>query len=668
MRIPASAALLACSIAAAGAAGAQVEYWRTGGQGLSWTAQAQSQTGALEIDSGLQPLELAAGQNLISLLRASGQDFRNGQPVDFVAGGQPRAWSNDGFFNQLDGPLDLVDGDPMTSSGGVYKTARNQAGSEFFWDLGAPFPINRIRFYPAPNDVDSFIRAFEILINDGADYSDIRRPNYRRLRRVEVNAESTVDLEFAPLKGRFLQLRVLSKNAFNLAEFEVYGEGFVPVASYLSELHSFGRPVNFDRLQLHATRLSRGGSDASQASEGPRALVQVRTGADDTPLRFYRRDRDTGSQAEVSREEFEALPRRALFRVDPESGEVLEEVDRVQYVNLPSGEQGPARDYVQGDVREDVESWSQWSPALTIDATGPVDVPVDRPSPREFMQLRLFFDGDADHAIRIDSLRIGFAPGLVSEAVGEVALADDPQPAGGLLEVAGGIDTTFIYDIRTEFDGTDLDGYRGVRLEAFPPPAFERLEMGDPLVEVTDFEHRATAEGFEVTFPPVDRASNRPIRLFFRMQLLEHNTPVDAWLLGPPDIPPHPVAPGDAGEAVGTGVTHVFSRQTTPVVETRVEPSVITPNGDGLNDEARILVTLSQFSGDIDLGVEIYDLAGRRVSEVVSGPRSSGVHAGAWHGRDRLDRPVPPGLYLCRVSVESDARTFESAQLIGVAY
>ena len=668
MTVPASAALLACWIAAAGAAGAQVEHWRTGGQGLSWTSQAESQTGALEIDSGLQPLELAAGQNLISLLRDSGQEFENGQPADFVAGGQPRAWSNDGFFNQLDGPLDLVDGDPMTSSGGVYKTARNQAGSEFFWDLGAPFPINRIRFYPAPDDVDSFIRAFELLINDGVDYSDIRRPNYRRLRRVEVNAESTVDLEFAPLKGRFLQLRVLSKNAFNLAEFEVYGEGFVPVASYLSELHSFGRPVNFDRLQLHATRLTREGSEGSPALEGPTAVLQVRTGADDTPLTYFRRDRDTGSQAEVSREEFDALPRRALFRVDPQSGEVLEEVDRVQYVNLPSVEQGPARDYVQGDVREDVASWSQWSPALTIDATGPVEAPVDRPSPREFMQLRLLFDGDAGQAMRIDSLRIGYASGLVSEAVGEIALAADPQPGGGLLEVAGGIDTTFIYDIRTEFDGTGFDGYRGLRVEAFPPPAFERLEMGDPLAEVTGVEHTATGKGFEVTFDPVNRANNRPIRLVFRMQLLEHNTPVDAWLLGEPDVPPHPVAPGDASEAVGTGVTHVFSRQTTPVVVARVEPSVITPNGDGLNDSARIDVTLSQFSGEIDLDVGIFDLSGRRLSGLVFGPRSSGVHAGAWHGRDRQDRPVPPGLYLCRVSVRSDARTFESAHLIGVAY
>ncbi len=668
MRIPLSAALLAWWIAAAGPAAAQVEYWRTGGAGLSWTAQAESQTGALEIDSGLQPLELAAGQNLISLLRASGQDFLNGQPTDFVAGGQPRAWSNDGFFNQLDGPLDLVDGDPMTSSEGVYKTARNQAGSEFFWDLGAPFPIDRIRFYPAPNDVDSFIRAFELLVNDGADYSDIRRPNYRRLRRVEVNTESTVDLQFAPLKGRFLQLRVLSKNSFNLAEFEVYGEGFVPVASYLSELHSFGEPVNFDRLQLHATKLARQGSGAAAPLQGPTAVLQVRTGADDTPLTYFRRDRDTGSQAEVSREEFEALPRRALFRVDAESGEILEEVDRVQYVNLPSAEQGPARDYVQGDVREDVAGWSQWSPALAIDATGPVDVPVDRPSPREYMQLRLLFDGDADHAIRIDSLRVGYAAGLVSEAVGEIALAADPRPAGGILEVAGGIDTTFIYDIRTEFDGTGLDGYRGVRLEAFPPPVFERLEMGEPLAEVTGFEHTATAEGFEVAFPPVDSGNNQPIRLFFRMQLLEHNTPVDAWLLGAPDVPPHPVAPGDASEAVGTAVTHVFSRQTTPVVEARVEPSVITPNGDGFNDSARIRVTLSQFSGDIELGVEIFDLSGRRVSEVAAGARSSGVHAEAWHGLDGHDRPVPPGLYLCRVFVEADARTFVSTQLIGVAY
>ena len=170
----------------------------------------------------------------------------------------------------------------------MFKTAQSQAGATFFWDLGAPFPVNRIRFFPAPDD-DAFVKAFELRVNDGENFNDINRPQYELLRRVEVNRESTVDIEFAPLQGRFLQLRVLSKTVFNIAEFEIYGQGFVPVASYESALHSFGGPVNYGRLRVHATHLGTTGAAT--------AAIQMRTGADDSPLAYFRRDRDTGRQA-----------------------------------------------------------------------------------------------------------------------------------------------------------------------------------------------------------------------------------------------------------------------------------------------------------------------------------------------------------------------------------
>ena len=237
-------------------------------------------------------------------------DLVKGTAPDFTAVGQPRAWSNDGLFNQINGPLRLVDGDPSSSSEGSFKSVRNQAGATFFWDLGSPFPINRVRFYPDPNDPDSFIKAFELLVNDGADFNEINRPTYQLLRRVEGNRSQVVNLEFPPLQGRFLQLKVLSKSAFNLAEFEIFGEGFVPVSSYVSDLHSFGEAVNFGQLRIHATRLVRG---AGGENRRPAAILQMRSGADDTPLSYFRRDRDTGSVDEVSFTEYNAdLPRACL--------------------------------------------------------------------------------------------------------------------------------------------------------------------------------------------------------------------------------------------------------------------------------------------------------------------------------------------------------------------
>ena len=643
--------------------GAQIEVWHIGQGGLDWASQAQSQIGAREIDGALQPLELQKGENLIQLLRASGQHFLNGQPTDFVLGGQPRAWSNAGFFNQLLGNLDLLDGDPGTSSEGVFKTARSQAGAAFFWDLGAPFPVNRIRFFPDPNDIDAFIKAFELRVNDGENYNDINRPQYELLRRVEVNRNSTVDIEFAPLQARFLQLLVLSKTAFNLAEFEVYGQGFVPVASYESALHSFGGAVNYGRLRMHATRL---GTDPTAEVA---AVVQLRTGADDTPLSYFRRDRDTGSQVEVSAAEYnDDLPRRALFRQDPETGALLEELARAAYLELPIEEQGPVRDFVKGDIREDVANWSNWSPELRLDATGTVEIPVGLPSPREFMQFRVLFDGDAENAVRIDTFQVEFSPGLVSAAVGEVALADDPTPASGLLEVVGGVDTTFIYDIRTEFADAGLAGYRGVRVESFPAPVFAGLETGDPPTPVEDFSVAVTDAGFDVLFAPIDADNNQPLRVTFRLRLLEYNTPINAWLLGTGDRPPHPVAAGDASDGVGTAANNAFATQSRPDVHVELSTAVITPNGDGINDATTVSLTMSQFVAATDVEIAFYDLGGRLVRQLVTTPRAAGAFTDTWHGRDDQGAAVPPGLYLCQVNIDADAESFTTTRLIGVAY
>lgn len=638
---------------------AQVEVWHIGQGGLSWVSQAETQIGALDVGGSLQPLQLQAGENLIALLGASGQRFLNGQPRDFTLGGQPRAWSNDGFFNQISGPLDLIDGDPTTSSSGVFKTAQSQAGATFFWDLGAPFPVNRIRFFPAPDD-DAFVKAFELRVNDGENFNDINRPQYELLRRIEVNRESTVDIEFAPLQGRFLQLIVLSKTVFNIAEFEIYGQGFVPVASYESALHSFGGPVNYGRLRVHTTHLG--------ATGAATAAIQMRTGADDSPLAYFRRDRDTGRQEEVPAAEYNTnLPRRALFRQDALTGELLEELNRADYLNLPIEEQGPVRDFVKGDIRDDVDNWSAWSPSTLLAGTGLVERPVGLPSPREFMQFRILFDGDAENAVRIDTLQVEFSPGLVSEAVGEVALASDPFPASGLLEVAGGIDTTFTYDIRTEF-AAGVAGYRGVRIAAFPPPVFESLHIGDPLAPVADALWEATESGFDVFFPPVAADNNQPLRITFRLRPLVHNTPINAYLLGAGSVPPHPIAPGNASESVGTNATNAFVAQAEPALQLALSTAIISPNGDGRNDAVAIELVLSQFAAETAVAVEIFDLSGRRVRQLVSQQRPAGFYAERWDGRDAHGTLVPPGLYLCRVGVEADFAVFAAVEPIGVAY
>ena len=101
-----------------------------------------------------------------------------------------------------------------------------------------------------------------------------------------------------------------------------------------------------------------------------------------------------------------------------------------------------------------------------------------------------------------------------------------------MIAVAGGVDTSFVYDIRADFAADGLAGFRGIKLAAFPAPVFSGLQMGDPLVAVGAVEVAETADGFAVFFDPVQEANNQPLRVTFKLRLLEHNTPVNAWLLG----------------------------------------------------------------------------------------------------------------------------------------
>jgi hypothetical protein len=270
--------------------------------------------------------------------------------------------------------------------------------------------------------------------------------------------------------------------------------------------------------------------------------------------------------------------------------------------------------------------------------------------------------------MRLDELQVEFSPALVSAAVGEVALASDPAPASGVLEVEGGVDTTFVYDIRTEFDGADMAGYRGLRIEAFPAPVFVALERGSPLEAVTDAEVRSTPVGFDVLFDPVDGQTNQPLRVTFRLRVLEHNTPINAWLLGDEGVPPHPVAAGNASEDVGTQVINVYATQSVPVVEALFTTPVVTPNGDGTNDEMAITLLLSQFAAEVAVDMGVFDLAGRRVAKLLSGDRATGAYEVVWVGADDQGELVPPGAYVCQIEVETDSRTFTETRLIGVAY
>ena len=98
--------------------------------------------------------------------------------------------------------------------------------------------------------------------------------------------------------------------------------------------------------------------------------------------------------------------------------------------------------------------------------------------------------------------------------------------------------------------------------------------------------------------------------------------------------------------------------------------AVLTPNGDGINDELQVRFALLKVLEERPLGVEFYDLSGRLMGRAAGGGEMGkvGSQAFTWDGRDLSGQLVPPGVYLCRIKVEADDQDSQLMRLVHVAY
>ena len=90
-------------------------------------------------------------------------------------------------------------------------------------------------------------------------------------------------------------------------------------------------------------------------------------------------------------------------------------------------------------------------------------------------------------------------------------------------------------------------------------------------------------------------------------------------------------------------------------------PGAFTPNGDGINETARIQFTVVKVEDDPE--VTIYDLAGSPMR--VLDRNTKGY---SWDGRDSGGKRVPPGIYICQVKLAVDIGDRIAYRTINVVY
>jgi hypothetical protein len=630
------------------------DEWVLVAEGVSWgdivdvRAQVddQSSPGAIQI-RGFTPDE-----NIITTL-----NWSYGKPNDVVSEGNAALWDNTAFRSP--DALNIVDGDPVTSTGDLFKRAGvDQDGRAFVLDLGSRVPADSLVFYPRPEGTaangrpyaDDFVRKHTIFINDGVAYVN-EQPLFSLLRDVPVNPNSTFAMKFPQQFIRFVRLRVGSRNPFEIAEFELYGNGFVPRATYVSKVVDLGSVSNYGSLSWNEKTLELINGELVERAEGGNTSVSIRmkTGLDDSPLLYFKKvvDPETRSVSQV---------------VVPES----------EYNSLPSGE--------KGNIEEDSENWSAWSLPLVSGERIPL------PSPRSFFQLQIVMESESvAQTVRIDRLVIEHSVPPAAAVVGEISIAGDPNPPSNigvidkddtvvLPSIDGGEEVLFAYDVRATILEATENGFDALRIDTPTPAQFVELQMGDPLVAIDPDQVIVDDKGIEIIFSNnrIDFNNSVPLRVLFRGSAVVFGTIFSGTVWDTQsDILGQPVLEGDANFDVSTNSLRVaLTQKSIGQIVRGIEflPSVFTPNGDGINDAMNVKYTVIQISEPKPVKVAIYDLTGSLVRILADREQIGGIYTETWDGKNDAGEVVPPGNYIVLLEVKSGTGIIERVGAIAVAY
>lgn len=592
-----------------------------GAAGLSWQENGTlSFIDAESVPGSIRPFETEPTHNLVSSMRSRGGYLRsllNTYTLD-------EAW--------VRGESELViDGDSTTAyvheprivilgGGGGYWTV------PMFFDLGAPFLLDRIRFFTRSEHPENQMRQYVLWFNDGSDETKDRLgdPLWSKYKTEIDNLNSEVEIRIDPPQMvRHIRLRPGTEasngglaETWEVAEFQVFGQGFVPTATYVSDPLDLGSPASLGHIHW-----------AWQLDEGARILVQTRTGSDDQPYVYWRK---TGVGDEIS--QFD------------ERGEPLDADDYADMVNTRAG------------ITDDLTNWSPWQTyELELGAEG---TQILSPSPRRYVQVRLQFASVGLVGGQVDSLMFDFSEPPVRSAVAEI------HP----IEVEAAAPTSFTYAIRSRLESNHT-GFNSLRLRtAARVDTVHGVRIDRQ--EIDESSATRDADGsWVVTFPRVLQDQTL-LEFDFQARVYRYGTPFGVTLLDTEtDSVPLEVVAGDAvADLTGDDLMVRIGLQKDLIADLEVSPNPFTPNGDGRNDLTTVSFSLLRLTEATPVTVRIHELGGRLVRRLTAETEGSQAVHLSWDGRDDAGQLVRPGLYLFHLSIEADGGTEELTGRIAVAY
>ena len=548
--------------------------------------------------------------------------------------------------NSLVGQV-LLDGDPSTAYVWEEAVGVSSRRARVTLDLGGQFLVKKVSFRPLAENPGRFLESFSIGVTN-VPFETFRIPTLPAVNiqkpggaapalKIDENTDPDVTVLLNPPDGveiRFLQLdiRRVTPKAIELAEFEVFGGGFVNRASYVSDV-------------IELDDLASWGAIAWSGRQDPNARIDIRTrtGTDLQPDIFW-----------------EARPEHQDSIKYLQGGSTLTAKDyKARYDRLPDVFK-PADE--RNRVSPDTEHWSFWSSPYDFDQPG---ADVASPSSRQFIQLGADFTSTTEDGGKIDYIEFkASVPPAVRGIVGEIF---PPETQIGAV-------TQFTYFIKPTIRAGD-QGFDSVEIAT--PSGFTSVDsLRLEGVNQVDFTWTSQPDGlgFEVQLPrklgPTD--SGAVLEVVFKAPVLrEVGTFFDGRVFD--SAKPHEVRqqiePGNAAdEAESEQLSVHTSVGRSLLFAPRVFPRIFTPNNDAINEVVTISYTLLRVTAPVPVSVALYDLSGALIKQVYAGDDSVGEYARFWDGTDSFNRRVAPGIYVYRLAVDLYTGTEVSSGIVSVVY
>ncbi len=714
----------------AGGGGAETRTIVLGGEtGLDWTSGGGGgdpvvRTGVRDWARGNTPggvidFEREGRQGWISPRRVDPE--RNLAPGILDRGGSVRA------PNVLESGIDeqlalMIDNDGTTALD--RKNVTIVRGMAMQFDLGARFGVDRIRFFPRNAHLDfpapympfqeDYIRGYELFLNDGSEETQTAGyPDMLSFTLEPANDEPVVDLRIPPQHVRFIRLTSRTAVGFEIAEFQVFGTGFVPTATYVSDIFDMGADLALaGNIRWVEESIGREGFSA----------VRVRThaGSDDTPLLFTRKHTpEPGRVKEVPwKENAEVRSGDSVVNLDEFE---IDEAFQI-YRSLPREERGELeltpegysrlRSSDKGEIQDDLDAWTQWSSPYSLEGVKvtadniedeEVGVPILSPGPRRYLQFRIdFLSDELESAAEVGPFAFTLSsPPRAERILGEISPRQVDLGAPTTFtyavmptKIRPGVDTGFdsfviVTPVRVEGvdrievtfpdGGSESADFSGTDLSSLP--VYDKTER----FAITALEDRR----FEVQFPAIRESDLEAemvsvLNIRFRCRVLRYGTKFSGFAkssleaaVGQEVIPGNvalldelddDIVPMGTETQRGLSVDVPIEGKEGLLIDVRADPRPFSPNGDGVNDVTDIGLDISRLLGAAPVRVTVYDLSGRPVKLLFSGDRDGGHFSVPWTGTDDGGNLLPPGIYLLLVSLDSDAGEQESIGTVELVY